>query len=89
MIKELTYDEMMSQYGDIELNFSHYHKYEFTYVGDNGQDKTFSAQIGGNGDEVYNLDVSCDDVQSIASLNPIHLDVRDALTGEIIEQFIE
>ena len=85
----LTEEEMFEKYGDIELNFSHYHKYTFTYVGDDCHGKTFSALIGGNSDEVYNLEVSCDDVQSIRALYPFYLDVRDALTGEVIEQYNE
>lgn len=85
----LTEEEMFEKYGDIELNFSHYHKYTFTYVGDDCHGKTFSALIGGNSDEVYNLEVSCDDVQSIRALYPFYLDVRDALTGEVIECYHE
>ena len=86
---QLTEEEMFEKYGDIELNFSHYHKYNFIYVGDDGAGKSFTAHIGGNSDEVYNLEVSCDDVCSINSLYPIHLDVRDELTGEVIEYYHE
>lgn len=88
MIK-LTEQEMFDKYGNIELNFSHYHKYKFIYVGDDGVSKTFTAYIGGNADEIYNLEVSCDDICSISGLYPIHLDVRDALTGEVIEYYSE
>ena len=54
----MNYDEMLEIYGDVEVTFSSYYKFMFSYVGKH-KGKRVSVTVGdGSADGIYKQDVT-------------------------------
>lgn len=49
----LTTEEFEKAYGDVELTFSSYYKFAFTFSGTAPDGVTITADLGGNSDDIY------------------------------------
>lgn len=54
----LTEGEVATQYGEVELTFSSYYKYSFSFDGVAPDGAEISADFGGDGDDIYRVRVS-------------------------------
>lgn len=58
---ETNREKIIEQYGNVELKFSSYYKYTFTYVGIcEKTGATVSADYGGDFDDIYRFEVDAD-----------------------------
>ena len=55
--KQLTIEEVLEKYGNIELYFSSYYKYSFTYTYKKDNLEIIGS-YGGNSDDIYRYDVT-------------------------------
>ena len=69
---ELTKEEVLEKFKDVELKFSRYYKYTFTFEGKCG-DYTISMGIGGNAGDIYRYEVTADATETIGNGCYIHL----------------
>ena len=49
----MTQEQIIEKYGDVVLDFTHYYKYVFYYIGTAEDGTTIFADFGGNGDDIY------------------------------------
>ena len=76
-------ETFIEKYGDIEVKFSHYYKYTFTFVGCLPDGSSILCSVGGNPDDIYRFEVSNDSVETVASLYPYYGTItRDGVTQE-------
>ena len=80
----LSYEELLSQYGDIELKFSSYFKYSFTFTGQIG-DIRIEATIGGSSDDIYRLDIDADQIMTIRMLDARMVSIYKG--GQLIAEY--
>jgi len=59
------YNEFIEKYGKEEVVFKSYYKYSFTFAND-----TISVSVGGNGGDIYRLDVVAGEKYTIGQLEP-------------------
>lgn len=65
----LTREEFLEKYGNVEVKFDYYYKYEFMFVGEvNGT--PIKVGIGGTADDIYRMDVSFDETSTVRALGP-------------------
>lgn len=57
---EVSREEFERLYGDVEVEFSHYYKYSFTFCGRTDEGDRLSLLVGGCADDIYRLDVEAD-----------------------------
>ena len=50
---KMTYDEFEEEYGEVEVSFSSYYKYQFTWTNDDG----LVVGYGGSADDIYRYNV--------------------------------
>lgn len=62
--------EFIKKYGEVEVTFSHYYKYTFTFTGVLENGSIISVDIGGNADDIYREEVSNDEKQVVSHLEP-------------------
>ena len=76
-------EEIIKNYGHINLRLDSYYKYCFYYKGsENGI--TVIAVIGGDSNDIYKWKISVNDIESLNSLDPDYIDIiKD---GKTIEQ---
>ena len=65
----MTREEFLQKYGDVEVKFDYYYKYEFVYKGD-VDGVPISVSTGGTADEIYSMDVGTNDTAKISNLMP-------------------
>lgn len=70
MGNKLTYDEMIEKYGDVEVVFSSYYKFSFTF---RNETKHISVTVGGMADDVYKFEVGSDVKVKIEDLGVTYL----------------
>ena len=88
MSTELTRAEFFEKYGQVEVTFSSYYKYTFTYIGQLPDGATVTVGYGGASGEIYKYDVKAGDKESILSLDPYCGSVeRDGVTVEEFYDF--
>jgi hypothetical protein len=57
MSKDMTALEFITEYGDVDVTFSYYYKYTFTYSATLPDGKILKVQYGGNSDQIYRHEV--------------------------------
>lgn len=87
MNKEITRAEFYEKYGDVEVTFSHYYKFTFSFSGDASDGSRVCVDVGGNSDDIYRFDVSAGDAQTVLSLRPYC--GRVTKDGEEVESFYD
>ena len=66
----MTKDEFIEAFGEIEVTFSHYYKYTFSYTADLPDGSKLSVSLGGNADDIYREEVSNNHKSSVSALSP-------------------
>jgi hypothetical protein len=74
METEFTRADFIERFGDIELAFSSYYKYTFTYTGEGtdpvtGETVKVSIGYGGTADDIYRYEVSVNDRVTVRDLD--------------------
>ena len=85
--KNISKQDFLDKYGDIEVTFSSYYKYSFTFKGTTDAGEELYVSIGGDSDEIYRMEIMADDPESVRSLDPYQGSVR--IGGELIERFYD
>ena len=70
MATQMTRAEFYAKYGDVEVTFSSYYKYTFTYAASLPDGKRLTVGYGGNSDDIYRLEVSTSCAEKVSSLQP-------------------
>ena len=68
-------EEILKQYGEVRLKFSSYYKFTFTFHGVSEDGITIVANIGGDSDDIYRMDVYSDKEETLHTLCPNFIDV--------------
>lgn len=62
----LSLAQFLQRYGDVEVKFSSYYKFAFTFKGICASDgKNIAVRIGGDGDDIYRMDISADEKRRV------------------------
>lgn len=65
----MTREEFLEKYGEVEVKFDYYYKYEFIFVGEvNGT--PIKVSIGGTADGIYSMGVSAGETSTVSALGP-------------------
>lgn len=83
----MTKAEFYEKYGEVEVMFESYYKYEFTYQADLPDGKTIVVTYGGDGDKIYRHGVTAWEEVKISVLRPFSGNVYDG--GNSIEEFYD
>lgn len=66
----MTREEFYKKYGAVQVVFSHYYKFTFSYKATLVNGDVLTCDVGGNADEIYKHDVSVDAVETVDGLEP-------------------
>jgi hypothetical protein len=82
----MTKQEFMDKYGDVEVKFSSYYKYTFTFIGefDGG---VVLVEVGGGSSDIYRMEVCSGLSESVRGLDPYS--GTFAKRGEVDDNFYE
>lgn len=70
MAVQMTRQEFYAKYGDVEVTFSSYYKYTFTYDAALPDGKRLTVGYGGNSDQIYRHEVATACAEKVSSLHP-------------------
>lgn len=70
MTTEMTREEFYAKYGDVEVTFSSYYKFTFTYAATLPDGKKLTVGFGGNSDDIYRHEVTATGVENVSQLQP-------------------
>lgn len=70
MATQMTRAEFYAKYGDVEVTFSSYYKYTFTYAATLLDGKRLTVGYGGSSDEIYRHEVTTSCAVKVSSLCP-------------------
>lgn len=87
---KLTKSEFMKRYGHINVKFSHYNKFVFTYTNPRiaSTGGRIEVNVGGNSEEIYREEVSVNEIMNVISLEPFSANVYD-VDGNIVDEFYD
>lgn len=82
----MTKQEFMNKYGDVEVKFSSYYKYTFTFTGefDGG---VVIVDVGGDSSDIYRMEVCSGLSESVGGLDPCYGSF--AKSGGVVDSFYE
>lgn len=66
----MTKSDFLNKYGDVEVTFSSYYKYTFTYTATLPDGKHLTVGYGGCSDEIYRHEVEAGSVEKVRNLRP-------------------
>ena len=69
----MTRDEFIKKYGEVEVYFSSYYKYCFSFKSKDGK---IGVSIGGSGDDIYSIEVDADRPVLVRDLYPDNANVN-------------
>ena len=64
----LTKEEAFARYSQVELWFSHYYKFMFTFTGTASDGAKIYIDVGGDSDEIYRMSVESNLLETVAHL---------------------
>lgn len=70
MTTQMTRAEFYAKYGDVEVTFSSYYKYTFTYAATLPDGKLLTVGYGGNSDDIYMHEVASARAEKVSQLQP-------------------
>lgn len=70
MTTQMTRAEFYEKYGDVEVTFSSYYKYTFTYECTLPDGKRLTVGYGGDSGEIYRHEVTASCVETVERLQP-------------------
>lgn len=83
MSKQMTREEFYAKYGDVEVTFSSYYKFTFTYSAILPDGNRLTVGYGGNSEEIYRHEVVSGGSEILSTLHPYTGSVFDACGNEI------
>lgn len=66
----MTREDFYAKYGGVEVVFSSYFKYTFTYTATLADGKRLFVYFGGNSDDIYRHECQSDSALTVLSLQP-------------------
>ena len=66
----MTKEEFIEKYGDVEVSFSSYYKFTFTYKAILEDGSTVFVDFGANSEDIYRHEVTSTGVETIKALDP-------------------
>ena len=87
MTTKMTREEFYAKYGDVEVTFSSYYKFAFTYAAILPDGKRLTVGFGGNSDDIYRHEVTATGVENVSQLEPYTGAVFDGT--EEVESFYD
>ena len=85
MSNQISQEEFIKKYGEVEVDFSSYYKYTFTYSGTLPDGRTICVRVGGDSSDIYRFEVVAGESTPIACLDPISGSVYE--DGKAVEEF--
>lgn len=86
----MTRAEFYEKYKDVELSFSSYFKYTFTYKAELDDGLIVMARVGGDHDTIYRMNVSHEDKGTMYTLDPYAGEVyHKDNPNKIIDEFYD
>ena len=79
--------ELYKNYGEVELVFTSYYKYSFSFVGANEEGAVIIASYGGSADDIYRFEVEANKKYLLKNLEPDYVVVKK--DGEDVDKFVE
>ena len=68
--------EFLSTFGEVEVTFSSYYKYTFTFEATLPDGRVLYVSIGGHVDDIYRMSITNNQKQTVLSLDPDSGSVR-------------
>lgn len=68
-------EQIKEQYGSVKLKFNSYYKYSFSFKGKTEDGEEVYVSVGGSADDIYRLEVSVEEEETIDSLCPNYIEV--------------
>lgn len=84
---ELTRQEFLEKYGDVEVTFFSYYKYTFTFTGETPDGHEISVGYGGHSDDIYRYEVFSGETGTVSSIDPYQGSVYK--DGTLIDEFYD
>jgi hypothetical protein len=81
MATKMTRAEFYAKYGDVKVMFVEYYKYTFLYAATLSDQRRITVSYGGNGDDIYEHDVTAGQFVKVGQLCPY--------SGEVYEDGVE
>jgi hypothetical protein len=79
--------EFLEKYGDVQVEFSSYYKYSFTFIGTAEDGAAVSVSVGGNADDIYRMEVVATYPETVRDLDAYSGDAT--LNGETVASFYD
>ena len=87
MATQMTRADFYSKYGDVQVTFSSYYKYTFTYSATLPDGRRLTVGYGGDSDEIYRHEVARDDLEVVKQLQPYAGAVYEGT--DVVEEFYD
>jgi hypothetical protein len=81
----LTKEQFIEKYGDVEMHFTSYYKYTFSFEGKTPNGETIKASVGGSADDIYRFEVCTGSNGTFSSLDPECGYVYDSNDNKVCE----
>lgn len=78
----MTWEEVVEKYGKLELRFSSYYKYVFTYSVDAPDGAIISASFGGDVDDIYTARVNAEDRHPVKAAKDDFISIQVTKGGD-------
>lgn len=89
MSKDITKAEFDAEYGDVEVEFSTYYKYQFTFAGDAPDGRRIIVTVGGCADEIYKMDVIAGEKTKVREFDAYYAGAYDRDNDDPILSYAE
>ncbi|MEM7209550.1 MAG: hypothetical protein AAF434_17155 [Pseudomonadota bacterium] len=73
---EISHQEFIERYGDVEVEFSHYYKFSFTFKTELDDGAVLSVSTGGDADEIYREEIANNEKRLVRDVCPYEGSVR-------------
>ena len=70
--------EILNKYKDVQMVFSSYFKYSFSFTGVTKEGYKVYAEIGGNSEDIYRIEVGAGDVKTLLDLDPYYVNITNS-----------
>lgn len=84
---EITKKEFDELYGDVEVEFSTYYKFSFTFAGWAPDGKRLIVTVGGCADDIYKMDVIAGEKTKVRDFDARHAGAYDKHDDEPVHEY--
>lgn len=85
----LTKEEFENNYSEVEVVFSSYYKYSFSFVGEHEDGTHIICSYGGCTEDIYRYEVSNNSVETVGSLDDNWMSVVARKDGDVIFEWFD